>query len=212
MKTTIRNEIISDYRKMEEIAREAFWNLYVPGCNEHYIVHAMRKHADYIPELAFVLEVDGELAGGIYYTVSAIVDEAGKRHDSLTFGPVFIAPQYHRKGLGRKLITHSIEAAKSMGHRVILILGYPYHYEPYGFRGGKTYNISMPDMNFYKGLLVLPLYEDALHGVAGYAHFSNVFEVTVEEVTAFDAAFVPKEKGIRASQAEFEATSGLLDE
>lgn len=137
MNIVVRNEETKDYRRTEEVAREAFWNLYFPGAAEHYVVHQMRSHTDFIPELAFVIEVDGIVEGAIFYTHSKIVTEQGE-FPTISFGPVFISPKYHRQGLGRNLITHSIQKAKEMGYSAILILGYPYHYEPYGFCGGKN--------------------------------------------------------------------------
>jgi predicted N-acetyltransferase YhbS len=212
MNINIRNEEPKDYRRVEEIAREAFWNLYFPGGHEHYVVYKMRSHPDFIKELAFVIEVDDEIAGGIFYTHSKIVSEDNKEYKTISLGPVFISPEYHRKGLGKELITHSIQVAKEMGYRAILTLGYPYHYEPYGFLGGKKYNISMSDGKFYKGLLVLPLYEGALDNISGYAAFSDVFDVTQEEVDEFDKLFPPKEKKYQASQDEYEAASSMLNE
>ncbi|MBN2286329.1 MAG: N-acetyltransferase [Tissierellales bacterium] len=212
MNIYIRNEEPKDYRKVEEIAREAFWNLYFPGGHEHYVVHKMRSHPDYIKELTFVIEVDDKIAGAIFYTHSRIVSRDNKEFKTISFGPVFISPEFHRKGLGKKLITHSIQVAKNRGYLAILTLGYPYHYEPYGFLGGRRYNISMPDGKFYKGLLVLPLYDGALDGISGYAEFSEVFDVTQEEVDKFDKSFSPKEKKYQASQDEYEAASSMIDE
>ena len=208
----IRNEEPKDYRRVEEVAREAFWNLYFPGCHEHFVIHKMREHDDFIKELTFVIKVDGQVEGGIFYTHSKIVSKDNPEYKTITFGPVFISPKFHRKGLGKKLITHSIEVAKEMGYRAILTLGYPYHYKPYGFVGGKKYNISMPDGKFYKGLLVLPLYEGALDNISGYVVFSDVFDVTEEEVEEFDRSFPPKEKKYQASQDEYEVASSMLDE
>ena len=212
MNINVRNEEPKDYRRVEEVAREAFWNLYFPGGYEHYVVHKMRSHPDFIKELAFVIEVDDKIQGAIFYIHSKIVSEDNKEYKAISFGPVFISPEFHRKGLGKELITHSIEVAKEIGHHVILTLGYPYHYEPYGFLGGKKYDISMADGKFYKGLLVLPLYEGALDDISGYAEFSDVFDVTEEEVDEFDKSFPPKEKKYQASQDEYEAASSMLDE
>ncbi|EOD00846.1 GNAT family N-acetyltransferase [Caldisalinibacter kiritimatiensis] len=212
MNINIRNEKPKDYRRVEEVAREAFWNLYFPGCHEHFVIHKMREHEDFIRDLAFVIEVDDQIAGGIFYTHSKIVSEENKEYKAISFGPVFISPEVHRKGLGKELITHSIEVAKKMGYLAILTLGYPYHYEPYGFLGGKKYNISMADGKFYKGLLVLPLYEGALDHISGYAQFSDVFDVTDEEVNEFDKRFPYKEKKYQKSQDEYEAAVTLLDD
>lgn len=212
MNLVIRNEEPADYRAVEEAAREAFWNLYFPGCHEHYVIHKMRSHRDYIDELTFVLEVDNKIAGGIFFSRSGIVGEGHERVETITFGPVFILPEFHRRGFGRRLITHGIEAAQAAGFRAILTLGYPYHYATYGFTGGKKFGISMPDGLFYQGLLVLPLYEGALEGISGHAVFSDVFEVTQEEVDAYDKNFPYKEKKVQESQMEYEAAIARLEE
>lgn len=212
MDIKIRKEEPKDYRKVEEVTREAFWNLYFPGCAEHLAVHNLRKSTDFIPELTFVIEVDGEIVGSIFYSHSKIVSEDSSEINTISFGPVSISPRIHRIGLGRQLITHSIEEAKKLGYRAILTLGYPYHYEPYGFVGGKKYSISMADGNFYKGLLALPLYEGALDNVSGYAVFSDALEATPEEIEAFDSTFPTKEKKVQESQKEFEIASCMLDE
>ena len=212
MDITIRNEEPEDHRLVEEIAREAFWNLYFPGCHEHLVVHNIRHHKDYIKELSFVIEVDGKIQGAILYTCSKIVSEGTQEYETISFGPVFISPEYHRKGLGRMLVTHSIKRAREMGHRAIMTLGYPYHYEPYGFSGGKKYNISMPDGKFYKGLLVLPLYQGALDDISGHAIFSDVLEADNNEVEEFDRSFPAKEKRYQESQKEFETMVSMIDE
>ncbi len=212
MKINIRNEEPKDYRRVEEVAREAFWNLYFPGGYEHYVVHKMRCHSDFIKPLAFVIEVDDKIVGAIFYTQSKIISENKQEYETISFGPVFILPEFHRKGLGKALITHSIHVAKKMGYRAILTLGYPYHYKPYGFLGGKKYNIAMPDRKFYKGLLVLPLYNGALENISGYIEFSEALEVTEEDVDKFDKSFPPKKKKYQKSQDEYEAAASLLDE
>lgn len=212
MDIVIRNEEKKDYRRVEEVAREAFWNLYFPGAYEHYTVHKLHEHRDLIKELTFVIEVDGKIEGAVFYTHSKIIKKDGSEQETISFGPVFISPEYHRKGLGKKLIIYSIEEAKKLGYSAITTLGYPYHYEPYGFLGGKKYGISMPDMNYYTGLLVLPLYKGALEGVSGYAEFSQGFEVTPEEVEEFDKNFPYKEKKIQESQTEYEKACSQLEE
>jgi len=213
MDVVIRKERPEDYRKVEEVAREAFWNLYFPGCAEHFVIHKMREEPEFLPDLTFVIEVDGEIVGSIFYTRSKIVTEDRGEVETITFGPVSILPTMHRRGLGKRLIEHSIAEAKAQGHRAILTLGYPYHYAPYGFTGGKKYGISMPDGKFYKGLLVLPLYDGALEGISGYAQIADVLDdPDPDELEAFDRQFPPKEKGFAPSQEEYERTIGQLDE
>ena len=89
---TIRLETEKDYRAVEELTREAFWNVYKPGADEHYFVHTMRSHPDFIPELAFVLELDGKIVGNIMYTKAWLEDENGERKEILSFGPLCVAP------------------------------------------------------------------------------------------------------------------------
>lgn len=207
----IRPETENDYYRTEEVAREAFWNLYCMGAEEHYILHKMRSHKDFIKELSFVIEVNGIIEGGIFYTHSKIVLNENI-YPTITFGPVFISPKYHRQGLGRQLITYSIEKAKKMNYCAILTLGYDYHYKPYGFCGGKKYNICMQDGKFYKGLLVLPLFENALEQKSGMAVFSDVFDVDKKNVEDFDIKFLQKEKKVLQCQFEYQKACVALDE
>ena len=121
----IRNEKESDHKIVEEITRKAFYNMYVPGCYEHYLVHIMRGHEDFIPELDFVLELDGRVIGNIMYTKAKLTDENGTEKEILTFGPVSILPEYQRNGYGKMLIEHSLKCAAAMGYDGVVIFGRP---------------------------------------------------------------------------------------
>ncbi len=212
MNIRIRHEQAHEYTQVEAIARDAFWNLYFPGAHEHFVVHSMREHKDFMPELSFVIEVDGHIQGGIYYTHSKVILPQGEELKTVSFGPAFVAPAYHRQGLGRKLIEHSLALAKDLGHKGVLTLGYPYHYAPYGFVGAKKFGIAMGDGKFYKGLLALELVQGGLQGAqGGQAAFSDVFEVDPQAVDTFDATFPFKEKAVQPSQAEFEKSCVELD-
>ena len=194
MNMIIRNEELKDFKRVEEVARNAFWNLYCPGTDVHYVVHTMRNHRDFIKELAFVIEVNGQVEGAIFYTRAKIIQEDNTHIDTISFGPVCISPEFHRKGLGRQLITQSIKKAKDLGYKSILTLGYPYHYSPYGFVGAKNYGIAQEDGKYYTGLLALPLADGFLDGMKGIASFSQALEVIWEEAEAFDKDFPYKEK------------------
>ncbi|MBQ2326649.1 MAG: N-acetyltransferase, partial [Clostridia bacterium] len=130
----IRTETENDYRAVENLTREAFWNVYVPGCSEHYFVHTMRSHEDFIPELAFVVELDGKIIGSIMYYRTSLTDENGNKKEILSFGPLGILPAYQRQGLGKALMKHSFARAKEMGYDAIVILGSPSNYVSSGFR------------------------------------------------------------------------------
>lgn len=114
---TIRPERVSDYQQVEDIIRQAFYNLYTPGCTEHYLAHAIRPHPDFLPELDLVLELDGRVVGNIMYTKSTLVDEAGKEKGILTFGPVCIRPGLQRRGYGRLLMEESFRRGVRHGVR-----------------------------------------------------------------------------------------------
>lgn len=121
----IRHERPEDFRKVEDLTREAFWNQYVPGCSEHYLIHTMRDHEDFIQELDFVIEKDDQIIGNIMYTKSKLVDENGNEKEALTFGPLSILPQFQRKGYGKALIEYSFDEALNLGYDTIVIFGSP---------------------------------------------------------------------------------------
>lgn len=202
----IRLETPSDYRAVEVLTREAFWNQNVPGCDEHYLVHTMRSHADFIPELAFVLEKDGAIIGNIMYTRSKLVDENGSEKQVITFGPISVLPSFQRQGYGRALIEHSCKAALALGYDVIVIFGNPDNYVARGFKSYKKYNVCLEGNVFPSALLVKELTEGALDGRRWIFHESTLFgEASADEaaVMAFDAEFPPKERCWQPSQEEF---------
>ncbi|MBR6616240.1 MAG: N-acetyltransferase [Oscillospiraceae bacterium] len=203
---TIRPEKQDDYRAVEHLTREAFWNVYVPGASEHYFVHTMRSHPDFIPELAFVLEKDGEIVGNIMYTKAWLEDENGERKEILSFGPLCVAPKYQRCGFGRLLIEHSFEAARKMGYDVNVMFGNPGNYVSRGFVSCKKKNISfVVDGNFPTALLVCELVPGALDGRKWMYIPSTAADCCDDTVAveAFDAQFPPKEKAWMPSQEEF---------
>lgn len=200
----IRNEQEEDRRAVEEVTREAFWNLYMPGANEHYLVHAIRNSPDFIPALAFVAELDGAIVGSIFFTKSWVVDVQGNRFDAITFGPVSVLPPLHNKGIGATLICHAIQIARELGYRAVLIYGYEGYYRRFGFRHAKEYGISNPQGKYPAAHLALELTPDALRHVSGKAYESSVFEIDDQEAEAYDALFPPKEKKVMPSQKVFE--------
>ena len=202
---TIRLESPKDYRTVEEITRHEFWNVNVPGCLEHYLVHKMRNHEAFIQQLAFVIEKDEEIIGNIMYTKSKLVDENGNEKEILTFGPISILPLYQRKGYGKALIEHSFKAAKKLGYDTIVIFGNPNNYVGRGFKSCKKYNICIGDGVFPTAMLVKLLKEDALDGRRWNFHESNFAEVNDkdEAFKVYDETFTHKEKCFKVSQEEF---------
>ena len=205
MKTIIRNETPADYRAVETLTREAFWNQNFPGCDEHYLVHVMRSHPDFIPQLDFVLELDGEIIGSVLYTKAALLDEQGQKKTVLTFGPVSIAPEHQRKGYGKQLLEHSFAEAAAMGYDAIVIFGNPDNYVARGFKSCKKFGVCLAPQVFPTALLVKELREGALTGGPWQYLPSSVGTLCEDAaaVTAFDAGFPPREKGWQPSQEEF---------
>ncbi len=200
---TIRNETPADHQRVEDITREAFWNLYIPGCMEHYLVHAMRPHPDFVRELDFVIEVDGQIIGNVMYTKTTLIDETGAEKPILTFGPVCILPQYQRQGYGKKLLNHSFEKAIALGYDVIVIFGNPNNYVCHGFKSCKKYNVCLENGTFPAAMMVKELKPDALDGRKWVYRQSAAFDIDEKEAERFDAALAPWEKKVLPCQEEF---------
>lgn len=204
MNFLIRREEEKDYRVVEELTREAFWNLYVQGCDEHYLVHIIRKSKDFIKELDFVAVLDGKIVGNIMFSKSHVEDEKGTKHETITFGPLSVLPEYQKKGVGKTLIEHAKEEAKKLGYKAILIFGNPAYYSKYSFKASKEFNISIPGGKYPAAFMVLGLYEDALDGVSGTFYGSKDFEMNPKDIEEFDKSFPHKEKKFEPSQKDFE--------
>ena len=202
----VRLETENDYREVENLTREAFWNVYKPGADEHYFVHMMRSHPDFIPELAFVLVHDGSIIGNIMYTKAWLEDANGQRKEILSFGPLCIAPAYQRKKLGKVLIDHSFAAACKLRYDVNSIFGNPGNYVGSGFVSCKKKNVSyIAEGNFPTALLVCELVPGALDG-RKWMYIPSTAADCCEDTAAaeaFDATFPYKEKAWQPSQEEF---------
>ena len=199
----IRNEEEKDYSIVEEMTRKAFYNLYIPGCTEHYLVHIMRKHNDFIPELDFVLELDGKIIGNIMYTKAKLVDENSQEKEILTFGPLCIHPDYQRKGYGKKLLEYSFNKAISLGYDVIVIFGSPSNYVARGFKSCKKYNICIEGGVFPSAMMVKALKDNALDGRKWTYHDSPIMQIDEKEAQIFDDSLEKLEKKTLPSQEEF---------
>lgn len=202
----IRLETEKDYRAVEELTREAFWNVYKPGADEHYFVNQMRNHPDFIPELAFVLELDGKIVGSIMYTKAWLEDENGEKKEILSFGPLCVAPEYQRQKFGKMLIEHSFAAARKLGYDVNINFGNPGNYVSRGFVSCKRKNVSyVVNGNFPTALLVCELVPGVLDGKK-WMFIPSTAADCCEDVAAvenFDRQFTKKEKMWMPSQEEF---------
>lgn len=203
MMLNIRNERESDYKNVEDITRKAFYNVYVPGCMEHYLVHIMRGHEDFIPELDFVIEVDGQTVGNIMYTKSKLTDEGGTEKEIVTFGPVSILPKYQRKGYGKMLIEHSLKRAAELGYEAVVIMGSPANYVGSGFQCCRKYNVCVEKGKYPAAMLVKELKPGALDGRLWFYSDSPVMNVDEREAQAFDDGLEKMEKKWMPSREAF---------
>ena len=201
----IRRETEMDYHEVENLAREAFWNLSIPGCSEHYFIHVLRKHQAFIPELDYVIEADGRVIGSVMYSRSRLVDENGNEKEVLTMGPLCVMPGYQRKGYGKALLEFTFGIAAELGFDTIINFGNPDNYVARGYKSCKKYNVSFCGESFPAALLVKVLKDGALDG-RKWAYYQNDAdapcndEATVEE---YDKLFPPKVKSWQPSQEEF---------
>lgn len=193
----IRLETKDDFRNTENLVREAFWNVYRPGCMEHYVLHCYRNDPAFVPELDLVMEQDGELIGQIMYVRSEIQCDDGRKLPIMTFGPMSIAPSYQRQGYGKRLLDASVEKAKEMGAGALAITGNIQFYGQSGFVLGKTKRIRYVDDPEADYFLVKELEPGFLSGISGtYRDPDGYFvcEKNPEAFTAYEAAFPEKEK------------------
>ena len=200
---TIRNETQADRWIVEDITRRAFYNIYVPGCVEHYLVHTMRDHPDFIPELDLVAELDGQVIGNVMYTRASLTDEAGAVKEILTFGPVSIAPEHQRKGWGSRLLEYSLRRAAELGWEAVVIFGSPANYVGLGFQSCKRFNVRLEDGRFPSAMLVKELREGTLDGRSWVYQGSPVMSIDEEEAQRYDDTLEPMTREYRPSQEEF---------
>lgn len=200
MKLTLRLENKNDYQTVEHLTREAFWDVYQPGCVEHLLLHKLRTVDAYLPALDYVAIADGEIVGNIVYSKSKIVDKEKNAHDVITFGPISVLPSMQNKGIGTALIEHTVKKAKQMGYKAILILGNPDYYHKFGFQSAENFNISLADGTNFDAFMAMELYPDALKNLSGTFHEDPVFEVNQAEVDKFDANFPYREKHVTDTQ------------
>lgn len=193
----IRLETPEDYREAETLTREAFWNVYHPGCTEHYVLHTLRDDPAFVPELDFVMEKDGKLIGHVMYMRSEIHADDGRVIPTLTFGPISIAPEYQRRDYGTALLRHSMEAGCKLGAGAILISGNFEFYGQSGFVVASTRGIHYfgePRDAEVPYFLLCELKPGYLDGVTGTFKDPEGYLVDQADVEAFDAQFPPKVK------------------
>lgn len=187
----IRPERREDGLAVERLIRRAFWNKYAPGCTEHYLMHVMRKHPDYLPEISRVAEVGGVVVGVIAYTLSRLAGPAGE-FEAVTFGPLAVSPEYQGRGIGSALVRSTLPLARAAGYPAVIITGEPDYYRRMGFRDCAEYGITTPDGSNFPAFMALELVPGALSKMKGKYFCSPVYDLAEDGAArSYDAAFPP---------------------
>ncbi len=197
MNNKIRLETPADYREVENLTREAFWNVYRPGCLEHYVLHTFRGKSEFIPDLDFVMELDGKIIGHIMYVHSEIRSDDGEIFPIMTFGPISIHPDYQRQGYGKILLDYSMEKAKNLGAKALCIEGNIDFYGKSGFVVASTKGIhyyAEPREEEVPYFLVKELEPGFLDKITGTYHTPAGYFIDENEAEKFDFNFPPKQK------------------
>jgi len=195
--TTIRLEEPRDYREVENLTREAFWNKYRPGCMEHYVLHCYRDRPEFMKELDYVMEEDGVIIVHIMYSRAQITGDDGRMIPILIFGPVSVLPEKQGRGYGGRLIRYTLEQAERLGWGAVAITGDPDYYHRFGFVSGTAMGVcydGIPPTEEAPFFMVKELKEGFLRDVTGVYRDPEGYFVEDADVDAFDAGFPPKEK------------------
>jgi len=200
MEIGIRPTTGDDYRYTENLTREAFWNIYKPGCNEHLVLHNLRKSNSYISGLDLVATIENQIVGHIISTRATIMDPQNKGHEVLCAGPVSVLPDFQRKGIGSMLIRHSISAAKELGFTGMILFGNPEYYHRFGFRNAQEYGISTKEGLNFEPFMALELIGKGFENVKGRFIEDAAFDVLPDELIEFEKNFPYKEKVVTDTQ------------
>lgn len=197
MDCIIRLETSNDYKIVENLVRESFWNVYCPGCSEHYVLHTLRDNADFVKDLDFVMEKDGKIIGQNIFVKTVIDGDDGNKVPVLTMGPISITPELKGNGYGKKLLDYSLQKATEMGFGAVLFEGDIGFYGKSGFEYASKFGIryhDLPEGADSSFFLCKELKKGYLDGITGVYQTPNGYYVDENDVAEFDKSFPYKEK------------------
>ncbi len=198
----LREETPDDWYAVENMTREAFWNYHQQGCDEHYFVHKLRQHPDYLPKISRIACKDGEVIGCIMYS-KAYVRDGSKQHDIVTFGPLCVTPEWRGCGVGEMLLLETMKLATAAGYRGIVIFGEPDYYPRVGFRTCDHFLITTNEGKNFDAFMAIELMEGGMKNIKGQFYESEIFDdIPKDKVEVFDRQFEPKRKLYFPSQWE----------
>ena len=193
----LRPERSEEHRETETLVREAFWNVYRPGCSEHYVLHRLRDDPAFVRELDLVMEQNGRLIGQNMFMRTVIEADDGRVIPVLTMGPIGITPELKRMGYGKKLLDHSLRKAADMGFGAVLFEGNIGFYGKSGFDYAEKFGIryhDLPEGADASFFLCKELVKGYLDGVTGVYQTPQGYYVSDADVEEFDKGFPTKEK------------------
>ena len=200
MTIILRIEEENDFKETEYLTREAFWDKYKPGCDEHVIVHKLRSSAGFIKELDYVACDGNKIIGNIMYSKSKVTNGKIVNEELICLGPVSVLPEYQKKGIGSLLIKKTIEKAKELNYKGIFLYGNPQYYSKFGFINAEKYNLQTSEGLNGDYFMVLELSVDGLAGIYGKCNEDPAFRVSQEELIEFEKQFPYKEKHVNDTQ------------
>jgi predicted N-acetyltransferase YhbS len=200
MNIVLRIEEEKDYKETEYLTREAFWDKYKPGCNEHVVVHKLRLSKGFIEQLDYVACDNNKVIGNIMYSKSKVVNGNAINEDLICLGPISVLPEYQNKGIGTLLINKTIEKAKELNYKGIFLYGNPEYYSRFGFINAEKYQLQTSEGTNGDYFMVLPLGPDSLKGIYGKCIEDPAYQVEEEELIEFEKQFPYKEKHITDTQ------------
>ena len=193
----IRLEKTEEHRETEALVREAFWNVYRPGCLEHYVLNQLRNDEAFVPELNFVMEKDGRLIGQNMFMRAAIKADDGSDLPIMTMGPICISPELQGQGYGKRLLDYSLEKAAELGCGALCFEGNINFYGKSGFTYASEFGIryhGLPEGADASFFLCKELKKGYLDGISGEYTPPNGYFVDEAQAEEFDTQFPPQEK------------------
>lgn len=193
----IRLERTEEHRETENLIREAFWNVYRPGCLEHYVINQLRNDEAFVPELNFVMEKDGKIIGQNMFMKAVIKADDGRDIPIMTMGPICVAPELKRQGYGKILLDYSLEKAAELGCGALCFEGNIGFYGKSGFTYASEFGIryhGLPESADASFFLCKELKEGYLDGISGEYTPPKGYFVDEAQAEEFDKQFPPKEK------------------
>ena len=171
---TIREEEIKDYEEVEKVIEESFKTAEFTDNDEHNLVTRLRKSAEFIKELSLIAEDNNKIVGHILLT-KAFIKDNNREYETLALAPLAILPDYQKIGIGKSLINKSIERARELGYKSIVVLGHEHYYPKFGFKKASNYGIKAPFDVPDEAYMILELTPNALNGVNGIVEYSKAF-------------------------------------